>query len=157
HEVNGLLMVWHHALGEPPAWRLEPIPEYNSAEWTPYELRRWKIRSHNQDMAENAGDQAHFRYVHGTAGMPHSTAHVDGHILRVVSDTVYKTPMGRVGGSVESISYGFGYALTRFRGIVETLLVAGTTPIDDEYVDLRFAFAVKKLATGDVTSSVGSA
>ena len=34
-----------------------------------------------------------------------------------------KTPMGKTGGSVESISHGFGYALTRFKGIVETLLV----------------------------------
>jgi nitrite reductase/ring-hydroxylating ferredoxin subunit len=156
-EVNGLLMAWHHIGGQPPSWDIEPIPEHGAADWTTYELRRWKIRTHNQEMAENAVDSAHFHYVHGTLEMPTSRALVDGHVLRVVSDTMMKTPMGKVKGQVESVSYGFGYALTRFTGVVETLLVAGITPIDDEYVDVRFAFTVKKLPSGDATSTVGAA
>src|SRR5437588_5668928 len=31
------------------------------------------------------------------------------------------------------------------------------TPIDDDYLDVRFAFAVKKLPDGDATSTVGAA
>jgi hypothetical protein len=107
-------------------------------------------------MAENAVDKAHFHYVHGTAEMPSTEAFVDGHVLRVVSQTVYKTPMGKQSGTVESISHGFGYALTRFKGIVETLLVAGPTPIDEDYVDVRFAFTVKKHEFKHVTSTVGA-
>jgi phenylpropionate dioxygenase-like ring-hydroxylating dioxygenase large terminal subunit len=156
-EVNGLLLAWHHLGGQPPSWTIDPIPEHGAADWTEYELRRWKIRTHNQEMAENAVDSAHFHYVHGTLEMPTSRAQVDGHVLRVVSDTMMKTPMGKVKGQVESISHGFGYALTRFTGIVETLLVAGITPIDDDYVDVRFAFKVKKLPSGDATSTVGAA
>jgi hypothetical protein len=78
-------------------------------------------------------------------------------VLRVVSDTLMKTPMGKVKGQVESVSHGFGYALTRFTGIVETLLVASVAPIDDEYVDVRFSFTVKKLPSDDATSTVGAA
>jgi 3-ketosteroid 9alpha-monooxygenase subunit A len=156
-EVNGLLLAWHHLGGLPPQWDIDAIPEHGAPDWTDYELRRWKVRTHNQEMAENAVDSAHFHYVHGTLEMPTSHASVEGHVLRVVSDTMMKTPMGKVKGQVESISLGFGYALTRFTGIVETLLVAGITPIDDEYVDVRFAFKVKKLPSGDATSTVGAA
>lgn len=156
-EVNGLIMAWHHLGGQAPTWEVEPIAEYGASDWTPYELRRWKIRTHNQEMAENAVDSAHFHYVHGTLEMPTSRAQVEGHVLRVVSDTMMKTPMGRVKGQVESKSFGFGYSLTRFTGLVETLLVAGITPIDDEYVDVRFSFTVKKLPSGDATSTVGQA
>src|SRR4051794_5995222 len=55
-DVNGLLLVWYHAEGADPQWEIEPIAEYNNPEWTPYECRRWKIKTHNQEMAENAVD-----------------------------------------------------------------------------------------------------
>jgi hypothetical protein len=155
--VNGLILVWHHMQGKPPEWTIPVQEEYGHELWTPYERRRWKIKTHNQEMAENAVDSAHFHYVHGTVEMPKSNASIEGHILKVESGTVMRTPMGKTQGSIESHSHGFGYSLTRFKGIVETLLVAGQTPIDDDYVDVRFSFTVKKLATGDVTSTVGAA
>jgi hypothetical protein len=65
-----------------------------------------------------------------------------------------RTPMGKVKGEVESTSHGFGYSVTRFGGIVDTLLMASVTPIDDEYVDVRFTFTVKKLGDKDVTTTV---
>jgi len=156
-DVNGLILVWYHGEGARPQWDIDPIPEFDNPEWTPYEKRRWKIKTHNQEMAENAVDSAHFHYVHGTLEQPTSRAEIKGHILHVFSNTLMKTPMGKTSGSVESISHGFGYALTRFKGIVETLLVASTSPIDDDYVDVRFSFMVKKLVNGDVTSTVGAA
>jgi phenylpropionate dioxygenase-like ring-hydroxylating dioxygenase large terminal subunit len=137
-EVNGLIMVWSHMQGEAPSWDIPAVPEFGSADWTTYEKRRWKIKTHNQEMAENAVDSAHFHYVHGTLEMPKSNATVEGHILKVQSDTMMRTPMGKTKGSVESCSYGFGYSLTRFTGIVETLLVASQTPIDDDYIDVRY-------------------
>jgi phenylpropionate dioxygenase-like ring-hydroxylating dioxygenase large terminal subunit len=156
-ERNGLILVWHHAEGAPPSWEVPVVPEHGSDEWTPYEMRRWKIKTHNQEMAENAVDVAHFHYVHGTVEMPTAEAEARGHVLHVLSQTMMRTPMGKVRGSVEVDAYGFGFTTTRFRGIVETLLVSSATPIDDDYVDVRFSFTVKKLATGDVTSTVGAA
>jgi 3-ketosteroid 9alpha-monooxygenase subunit A len=156
-EVNGLVMVWHHAEGAPPSWEVPVVPEHGNEEWTTYEKRRWKIKTHNQEMAENAVDSAHFLYVHGTAGQPSTKADSQDHVLHVVSETQMKTPMGKVGGSVEVHAYGFGFTLTRFRGIVETLLVSSATTIDEDYVDMRFSFMVKKLPTKDVTTTVGAA
>jgi phenylpropionate dioxygenase-like ring-hydroxylating dioxygenase large terminal subunit len=156
-EKNGLILIWHHAEGAPPAWEVPTVEEYGSDEWTAYERRRWKIRTHNQEMAENAVDCAHFFYVHGTAEMPSTQAEIREHVLHVLSTTKMTTPMGKVTGSVESISHGFGFATTRFRGIVETLLVTSVTPIDDDFVDTRFAFTVRKLPHKDVTRTVGRA
>jgi 3-ketosteroid 9alpha-monooxygenase subunit A len=156
-EVNGLIMAWWHAEGLPPQWEVPELAEYGHEEWTPYELRSWKIRTHNQEMAENSCDSAHFLYLHGTQEMPTSKAEIHGHILHTTSDTVMKTPQGKVKGSVEVHAHGFGFTTTRFRGIVETLLVSSATTIDEEYVELRFAFTVKKLVNKDVTSTVGAA
>jgi hypothetical protein len=150
-------MVWFHAEGKPPSFEIPVLQEVGSDEWTPYERRRWKIRTRNQEMAENAVDSAHFRYLHGTSNMPAARAEANGPVLHVISTTGMSTPRGGVDGTVESTSYGFGYSTVRFRGIVETLLVSSMTAIDDEHIDLRFNFSIKKLPDKDVTQGVGKA
>lgn len=159
-----LIMVWHHAGGLPPSWEIPgDVPEWGvsrqerNTDWTEFERRRWKIRTRNQEMAENAVDSVHFHYVHGTQNMPASQAEVKGHILRVFSDTGMETPQGHVDGSVESLSYGFGLSMVRFRGLAETLLVSSVTPIDADNVDVRFNFSVKKIGGRSITRGVGLA
>ena len=155
-EVNGMIMVWHHAGGDAPSWDVPALPEYDNLEWTPYETRRWKIRTHNQEMAENAVDIAHFRYLHGTVDMPTIVeTEAEGPVLHAVSEILMRTPMGKTTGTVDVHAHGFGFTTTRFRGIVETLLVSSATTIDEEHVDVRFSFTLKKLAHKDVTLTVG--
>jgi phenylpropionate dioxygenase-like ring-hydroxylating dioxygenase large terminal subunit len=156
-EVNGLILVWHHAEGAPPEWEIPSLAEVGSAEWTPYERRRWKVKTRNQEMAENAVDSAHFHFLHGTMNQPESRAEAKGPVLHVYSTTGMSTPRGGVEGSVESMSYGFGYSTVRFKGIVETLLVSSMAPIDAETIDARFSFSVKRLPDKDVTQGVGKA
>jgi 3-ketosteroid 9alpha-monooxygenase subunit A len=156
-EVNGLIMIWFHAEDAPPSWEVPVLSEYGNEEWTTYERRRWKIKTRNQEMAENAVDSAHFHFLHGTSNMPASRAEPQGHVLRVISTTGMQTPRGGVDGQVESSSYGFGYSTVRFTGIVDTLLVSSMIPIDEEYVDVRFNFTLKKLPDKDVTKTVGRA
>jgi len=156
-EVNQLILVWFHAEEAPPTFEIPALPEVGSDEWTSYERRRWTIRARNQEMAENAVDSAHFHYLHGTSNMPQARAEAEGPILHVISTTGMATPRGGVDGTVESISYGFGYSTVRFRGIVETLLVSSMTAIDDEHIDVRFNFTIKKLPDKDVTQGVGKA
>ncbi len=156
-EVNGLILLWHHAEGAPPQWEIPQNPEYGSEEWTPYERRSWRIRTRNQEMAENAVDSAHFKYLHGTLIQPLTTAEVDGHILHVTSQTKMGTPRGEVDATIESVSRGFGYSTVRFTGIVETFLVSSVIPVDEENVEARFSFSVKKLGSQSATSGVGAA
>lgn len=156
-EANGLVMLWNSMDGSPPLWELPVLPEYGNDEWTPYEKRSWRIRTHNQDMAENAVDSAHFKYVHGMPVQPLTTAEIKGHILHVRSTTRYTTPRGEQDGEIESVSHGFGFSTVRFTGIVETLLVSSITPIDGEYVNARFSFSIKKLGSASATTGVGAA
>lgn len=156
-EKNKMIMAWHNIEGGEPEWELPDIPEVFSDEWTDYEVREWIIRTHNLDMAENQVDVAHFQYLHGTQDYPRSEAEVDGHIMRVVSKAGMGTPRGQVQGGIESTSYGFGFSTIRFTGIVDTMLVTSTTPIDGEYVHTRFCFMVKKTGGADVTKGVGKA
>jgi phenylpropionate dioxygenase-like ring-hydroxylating dioxygenase large terminal subunit len=156
-EKNGLIMVWYHQEGLPPQWEVPTVPEYANDEWTTYEKRSWKIKTHNQEMAENAVDTAHFLYVHGTVEQPTTEAEILGHVLHVLAQTKMTTPMGKTKGTVEVHAHGFGFTLTRFKGIVDTLLVSSATTIDEDYVEIRFSFTVKKLPTKDVTKTVGRA
>jgi nitrite reductase/ring-hydroxylating ferredoxin subunit len=156
-ERNGLIMVWHHAQGKPPEWEIPEVPEYGSDAWTDYERRRWKIRVHNQDMAENAVDRAHFEYVHGTMNVPESKVEADGPVLHAVSKAKMHTPQGDIDGTIDSTLSGFGFSTIRFGGIVDTLLLSSVTPIDGEYVDVRFSFSVKKLGDASATRGVGAA
>lgn len=156
-ERNGLLMTWFHSEGLPPQWELPEIAECYSDEWTPFETADWKIRTHNQEMAENSVDTAHFRYLHGTADYPEGYAEPQGHVLHTHSDTLMTTPQGKVKGEIDVHAYGFGFTTTRFKGIVETLLVASATTIDEDYVHLRFSFTVKKMVNENVTSTVAGA
>jgi 3-ketosteroid 9alpha-monooxygenase subunit A len=157
NEVNGLILVWYHADDAPPSFEIPSLPEVGNDDWTAYERRRWTIRTRHQEMAENAVDSAHFHYLHGTSNMPSSRAEAEGPILHVISTTGMATPRGGVDGTVESTSYGFGYSTVRFSGIVETLLVSSMTAIDDEHIDVRFNFSIKKLPDKDVTQGVGKA
>ena len=156
-EKNGLIMVFHHIGGGEPLWELPDVAEYTDSAWTDYVRRRWKIRSHNQEMGENAVDSAHFKYVHGTPEQPRSRAEIEGHILHVRSPVQYTTPQGTVEGQIASDNYGFGFGIVRFTGIVETLIVSSVTPIDGEYMDVRFSFKTKKLGNEEATSNVGKA
>ena len=116
-EANGLIMVWHHMEGRPPAFDLPVLPEYGDPAWTPYVRKRWTIRTHNQEMAENAVDSAHFKYVHGTPEQPMTRAEIDGHILRARSPVNYVTPQGTVEGGIASDSHGFGFSTIRLPAI----------------------------------------
>jgi 3-ketosteroid 9alpha-monooxygenase subunit A len=150
-------MVWHHPEGEAPTWEVPQVPEYGDDLWTPYNRRFWRIRAHNQEMAENQVDRAHFRYVHGALTVPESTAEADGPCMRVHSVMKMGTPMGPVDGTITSEAWGFGFGTVRFGGIVDTVLVTSVTPIEGEYVDVRFSFSVKKLGDADSTRGVGKA
>ena len=156
-EVNGNLYVWHHSLGEPPSWEIPVLEEIGHEDWTSYVRKDWIVRSRNQEMAENGVDSAHFRYLHGTTNQPEARAEIDGHILKLWTTTGMSTPRGGINGEIHVQEHGFGFTTTRFAGIVDTLLLASVTPIDDEQVHLRFAFTVKKLAHGKVTDNVARA
>jgi len=157
-----MIFAWHHPERLAPSWDIpDTVPEWGAADgtrneaWTDWTRRDWVIRAANQEMAENAVDSAHFRYLHGTTNIPQSEASVDGPVMRVVSPAGMTTPRGDVPGQIDSMNFGFGIGMVRFTGIVETLNIGCTTPIDEHSVHLRFNFMVKKM--GGMETNVGKA
>jgi 3-ketosteroid 9alpha-monooxygenase subunit A len=104
-------------------------------------------------MNENAVDQVHFRYVHGTKTTPDTQAEIDGHILRCSSRMMLGTPRGDAAGGIDTTDYGPGFQTVHLTGIVETLMVNTSTPIDDEYTDTSFAYTIN--TAGDKKKAVG--
>ncbi|MEO6627330.1 MAG: hypothetical protein ABIP03_02040, partial [Aquihabitans sp.] len=58
---------------------------------------------------------------------------------------------------IDSIADGPGVSIVRFSGIIDTLLVTATTPIDANQSETRFNFYVRSLGDDKVNSSVGDA
>ncbi len=146
-EANGFVWIWYHPAGEAPKWDVETFPEVGSADWTPYDRYDWYIHSPLQFIAENAADLAHFQYVHGTANYPEAKLTFHEHLRTGLVHAKLGTPKGEIDGEISNASFGPGQAWTRFRGISDTLLVAGLTPVDHDLVRVRFAFTQPKSET----------
>ena len=95
-------------------------------------------------MNENAVDQVHFQYVHGTHTAPETEVEVEGHVLRCRSRMKMGTPKGEVVGGIDTTDYGPAFQTVRLRGIVDTLMVNSATPIDEETTDVSFAYSVRQ-------------
>jgi phenylpropionate dioxygenase-like ring-hydroxylating dioxygenase large terminal subunit len=147
-ERNGLIMVWFAPDGRAPGWELPELPEYLNSNWTPYQKRSWKINTCNQEVAENAVDSAHFVGVHRFSQQPVTRAEAMGHCFRAVSEAVLETAAGTAEGTISVELQGFGFAQTRFVGLVETLLIGAATPIDENSIELRFSFTANTGAMG---------
>ena len=79
-ERSGLILVWHSDCQKTPDWRMRDIPEFEDPGWLGYETRRWRIRMHVQELAENVPDTAHFEVIHGLPALPRADARTDGPI-----------------------------------------------------------------------------
>lgn len=154
-EVNGHVMIWFDPAGGTPAWEVPDLPECASSAWLAQPTRSWTIRTHVQDMAENAVDAAHFKYVHGLDPQPAMTARADAHVLQVDSHIHYNESLGGAQGTLTTINWGMGFNITRFAGIVETLLVVLSAPVDPDVVVVRLNPYVKDLGDPEMTATVG--
>ncbi len=147
-ERNQIIWAWHHGQGAAPTWAIPEVAEVSSDDWTALDRHSWTVRTHNQEIGENAVDRAHFRYVHGTTKVPESELELDGHIRRAVQHVDMSTPRGPVKGQITVEAHGMGCTITRFTGICETVLLLSHTPIDGGSVHSRFSFTQRKADEG---------
>jgi 3-ketosteroid 9alpha-monooxygenase subunit A len=156
-ERNGIILVYYHAEGTPPRYEIPECPELASEDWSIPEKRFWNVKSRWLDMNENAVDQVHFRYVHGTKSIPDTEVTVDGPRLLCKSRMKLGTPTGEVTGGIDTTDYGPAFQTVRLSGIVDTLMVNTATPIDEEYTDVTFAYTVNKQGGASAHHGVGAA
>ena len=153
-ERNGLTMVWYHPHDEPPKFEIPEIPELLGTDFVAHDRRSYLVRSVPQEMGENTVDPAHFAYVHGTDTVPEVESYeTDGYTATMITCQRFPTPQGVVDGHIDIYSFGPGFGYTWFTGIVDTLLVNCTTPVDDDHTDVRFHFYVRKLGDERSTST----
>jgi len=156
-ERNGVVFVHHDAEGRPPAYEVPEFPECGGSGWTPLEIRHWTVRSRWLDMNENAVDQPHFRFVHGTPTIPEAEVEVEGHIFRVRNTVKMNTPRGVIDGLLTTTDYGPALQTVHIRGGVDTFMLNTATPIDAETTDVSFAYAVRLAPGGAGGTGVGAA
>ena len=152
-EINGLIMVYYHAQGEPPTWQIPALSTWNPKEWTPFHPLSYKIRTHSQEIFENSVDMTHMLVLHKEAfsTVEDTSQKIDGVVLTELthSKLFLSHKLGiELKSLVEASHYGLGYQFIQVHstGIVEYefILVSTITPIDEEHVDYRNLISSKK-------------
>ncbi|HMJ75542.1 MAG TPA: Rieske 2Fe-2S domain-containing protein [Iamia sp.] len=127
-ERNHMIWAWYHAQDGEPFYEVPEVPEFHDDDWTPIVVRDFHIRVAAQDMAENNVDFSHFRYVHGTEGIPED---------EFVTEGTYKKAVGG-GGTFVREGFGLGLGVLRVQDFVTFL--SSTTPLDAGNVHVRWIF-----------------
>jgi nitrite reductase/ring-hydroxylating ferredoxin subunit len=151
-ERNGLVFTWYAPDGRAPFFDIPEVPELGDDAWTAPVSRTWQVKTHPQEMAENTVDAVHFHYVHGTPYVPEMRAEIEGHVFHGQQGLTFKTPEGEKKGNVDIRCYGTGFGVTRFTGVIETLLVITGIPIDDELHQTTIRYIVKKIEGNDAAT-----
>ena len=142
-EKNGLIFFYHDREAASPAFDLPDLPEIGDPAWTRPEIMRWKVRASWLDMNENCVDQAHFKFIHGVLTIPPTTARAEGCVHITESNFTMRIPGGEGEAKLVTIDHGPGFQIVRMTGLIDTLLINTSTPIDEENTDVSFAYSVK--------------
>ncbi len=147
-ERNGVVFVYHHRQDEAPAFEVPELPEIGAADWRRPDIMHWTVRANWLDMNENCVDQAHFKYIHGALSIPPTTAEIDGHKHIATSVFRMRVPEGEADATLITTDYGPGIQTVDMSGLIDTLMLNTSTPIDEERTDVSFCYTVRD--EGDV-------
>ena len=146
-ERNGFVLFWYHPDPlQPPLWDIPRLVEYFTDDWTDFIRADWQVRCPWQELAENGPDYIHLKTVHGAATVPEiEELRLEGYFNAVRAKVDFDTPRGPQPGRIDTDGYGPGFSVARFSGIIDTMFMAATTPIDWEWTWSIKAYKVKKL------------
>ena len=143
-DVNGFVMFWYHPdAAQAPLWDVPDLAEYAGDAWTEPIVARWTVRCPWQELAENGPDFVHLKTVHGAATVPEiEEITYDGWCNRIRARVDFATPRGPQPGRIDTDSWGPGFSLARFSGILDACFVSAQTPIDFEWTEVSFNYTV---------------
>ena len=133
-ERNRLVFAWHDAAGRAPAYEIDHIPEIESGGYREVRRHEWRVRSHPQEMMENAVDVTHFEAMHRWKA--HSIDWVpDGprYQMRISVDNSgagYQSATAANADDVVSYNVGPGFSYTRFTGRLRAISLNVMTPTE---------------------------
>lgn len=149
-EVNGVIFAYFDKDKGAPRFDLPVLEEYGSKGWTGYYKLHWVVRTHIQEIAENAVDLAHFAALHDYREIPKPSAiSTLAHQLHVSVDATRRI-LGQVTVSNLDITYhGMGCVIGRVNSPTVNLIAFLTpTPIDDEHLNINMSVMFKKKFPG---------
>jgi phenylpropionate dioxygenase-like ring-hydroxylating dioxygenase large terminal subunit len=149
-ESNGFVFAYHAVAHAVPVWS---IPVLDAAGFNRPALRRLRVRSHPQEMAENGIDVAHFAAVHGFRELEllepmrwQGSRLTCAYRLRVPSPFLERCGIAlRIEFRLQK--WGLGYSLAELSwpalGLSARQFVF-PTPLDGEWVELNFAVCTRR-------------
>lgn len=144
-EINGAILVWHHASGAPPAWE---VPAQSTEGFPPPFRHMATIVDHPQDVVENAIDTGHIgpvhNYLHARVRRPFE-AHGPSFTIAASGDRVFPL-LGPAEIAFDIVVHGLGHiwveaTIPRLRAAARWLAMA--TPIDPRHVEFRFCVSLR--------------
>lgn len=161
-ELDGVIFAWVHPDRVAPTW--QPDPTRASEGWTRRRHpKSWRMRSHVQEVCENAVDIVHASYLHTHISHGARTLDVEteGPVLRhSVAQNYSAFPLlermvRSVTGSVQTTLTGLGRIAVAARvdagDGLEYLVESYPTPVDDDYVEVHVAVSMRKLGSRVLT------
>jgi phenylpropionate dioxygenase-like ring-hydroxylating dioxygenase large terminal subunit len=147
-EQHGLVFLWHHPHGEPPAWEmLDVFATYPQFEQDPeayypvFTARNEREPVHPQIVLENSADSAHFEFVHRATVRPRMLHYEfderSWYFLAGWPDTRSDDP-DAMRMRIHSRLFGLGGSITAFEGAQSHRVVFSTTPVETGASDMFY-------------------
>ena len=142
-ERGGFAFAWHHPEAVEPTWDLPDLAPFDepATDGTIEAETRVEVAACLQEITENGYDEAHLAHVHGTTA-DHQLTFTDlgdhrSHLQAVIRYDTARGPMEQV---IDNRSFGPGFGIVHFAGIVDTWFLAMGTPITAERTAVCFAY-----------------
>jgi nitrite reductase/ring-hydroxylating ferredoxin subunit len=144
-EVNGAILVWHHASGAPPSWEVAPQP----TDGFPPPFRHVAtLVDHPQEVVENSIDIGHIGPLHGYRhARVRRPFEAHGPSFTVAAGGYREFPLTPpVEVVFDIVAHGLGHIwvnarIPRLRA--SAVFQAMTTPLDPLHVEIRFSVALR--------------
>jgi hypothetical protein len=147
-ERNGLIYCWYDRDHGEPTFEIPLIPEYGQPGWTGYNKLHWVVRTHIQEVAENAVDLAHFAALHEYHHIPIPNI-VETTERQLIVDVTSKRKILWLNRQTDlHLEYtGMGCVIARVASPDVDLVAHLTpTPVDDEHINVNLSILFKKTA-----------
>ncbi|AZK94630.1 hypothetical protein B7R87_12710 [Streptomyces tsukubensis] len=148
-EVDGIVIVWHHAQGAPPTWEVKSDAGRELMEPVHH---LFTLTDHPQEVLENGVDLGHFPVVHGTTLEYTEEPVYDGPSVR--SKAVFTPSNPRFGGLLSSVRveaeatfHGLGWLSANVRLPALRLSIriwVLPTPIDPHHTEVQLAVSMPR-------------
>lgn len=158
-EKNNVIWAWYHPEDADPMFDVIELDEAVKPEWVHNRRYFWEFNSCPQEIAENGVDVAHFQFVHKMDAVPLGKTEYEGHIRRSVVSGPRTVPDENGGQkdveiTVNVVQNGAGQKWTRFSGFGDYLIQVLVTPVNDEKVEVRFAYSFPSYPEGSLMAFV---